>query len=194
MRNIIFPLIIIVLITAAGCSVGTISNYAQKEINSPDNLIHNSGFELSDDGLDQPEGWVIMQDEEFYLCTQDEMNSGYTCLKIEESTSKTSIISEAFPIDPAGVYLSRCFIRTEQSDHAPVELHLITFDDEGNKLNVYTETLNPSCKWEEIRLTSGFFPQKATKARIAIVVPESGSLLVDDVESYKMHRFAFSQK
>lgn len=197
MKSSIFILIIVslTLMVFNGCSVGTISNFTNKEINSNNNLIINSSFELNEDESENPDNWLIMQGIDTCNWTTEDQNSGVSCLKIEKSDVKTKIISESFPVDPAGVYFSRCFVRSEINTEEPIELILVTFDSNGNKLNVYREEMIPDADWNELKLTSGYFHQNSKNARLTIVVPESlNKICIDDVESYKVHRFAFSRK
>lgn len=196
MKKFLLLVFFIAVIAFSGCSMGTICDYSNKEINSESNLIENSSFEVKGDIDDFPLNWALLQDSDNILLHSDDQNSGQTSLLIKENEDLTCITSESFPIDPTGVYLSRCFVKSIAKLDNPVELVLVTFDENGNKVSSSRQKLIPNQDWKELKFTTGFFDPKSKFARLTVVIPEliNNSILIDDVESYKLHRFAFSQK
>jgi len=181
-----------------GCAFGSILNISSNDIDNEINIIPNSSFERSHNEIqNHPERWFVLSDQkELIRLDSEESRSGCSSVLIDNPQNRITLVSDAFELDPTCVYYSRCFVKSEELTAKPLKLYLFAFNENGERVNTFGKEVYSDLDWAKIDFTSGFFKSNAKVGRIAITIPDEqeNSFWVDDAESYKMHRFAFSQE
>ena len=193
MKSLIGTLVTIALLS--GCAFSTISRFSAEDAEGKENIVSNSSFDMVDEGSNMPQGWVVLNEQENNIIWDDESHDDEgKCLKVENTNDTANLVSDGFNIDPQSVYYSRCYIKSNKISKDPVIMHFIAFDRNGKKVNDYKKEVAVEEDWTLVELTTGFFDNSATLARIAVSIPEGSddtSYWVDDIESYNVHKFAY---
>lgn len=185
-------LIIAVTLVITGCFFGSIIDFSEQDIGRKENEIFNSGFEEGEFDTDPiPLGWTVLNDLKNTVSADTVVfNSGQRSLKISHPHKKINLISESFPIDPEGVYFSRCFLKTNYQSNQAVEILFVAFDSKGKQVNKYKTKIYPQENWTKAVMTASFFKPNAHFGRIIISFPNRPDKVfwLDDVESYNVYR------
>ncbi len=185
---------VIAVILLSSCS--TISRFPGKNLNGEKNIINNPSFEIASLGSDSfPASWTSLDGQEDNIYTVDKSRDNIgKCLKIEKCNGYARLISDSFEIDAQAVYFTRCYVKSTNYNREPVILHFFAFDADGNKVNDFKTEIIIKENWTPIELTTGFFANSASVARLGISIPECSqntAYWVDDVGSYNIHKFAY---
>ena len=185
-------IIVALSIIISGCVFGSISNFSEKDIKDAENVVFNSSFELGNtDETKVPEGWMVLDElENTVSWDKNTAFGGEKCLKISHAKTKVSIISDAFPIDPASVYFTKCMMKSNYKSNHAVTFRFLAFDSKGKQVNKFSEKYYPETDWATMGLTTGFFKTSARFGRIVISFPSKSDKVfwVDDLESYSVYR------
>ena len=182
----------LILIAFSGCFFGSLSQFSDEEIAGKENLIPNSGFEEGTYNYDiLPEHWLIVNKPHFEIFW-DRTNgfAGEKSLKIQSPSEEINLFSDAFNIDPGAIYYSRCFVKSNRQNAAPVTLYFLAFNLEGKKVNRFSSKIIPKQEWTEINLSSGFLKGDALFGRVVISFPKSKDVTywIDNVETYEVYK------
>lgn len=189
MRLILINFILLILLSS--CYFGSISDFSEADIHDNKNEVFNSGFELGEYSSDTyPEDWISLDANENNIFWDNSIShSGEKSLKID-TNKKVNIVSEAFNIDPLGVYYSRSFIKSKDNLAQSVTISFIAFNKNGVKVDKFSNTILVSDEWSIINLTTGFYHADAVFGRIVLTVKtkKDHPIWLDDVVSYKVYK------
>ncbi|MBN2461207.1 MAG: hypothetical protein JXB60_06330 [Candidatus Cloacimonetes bacterium] len=181
-----------------GCAFGSVFNISSNSVDEEDNIISNSSFENIDfEAQKLPASWYILSErDDLIILDSSVCHTGNSSIMVKSPETEITLVSAAFEIDPTCIYYSRCFVRSDDRSTQPLTLYLFAFDIAGNPVNTFSRKIFPTENWAKLDFTSAFFKSSAKVGRIAINIPEKEnvSFWIDDAESYRMHRFAFSQE
>jgi hypothetical protein len=184
--------ILAVALITAGCFFGSIIDFSEQDIKGKENEVFNSSFEEGEFEVDRiPLGWNVLNDLKNTISSDTEVfNSGKRSFKISHPKKRITLISESFPIDPEGVYYSRCSLKTNYKSNHAVEILFVAFDAKGKQVNKYKAKGYPDENWSKVMMTTGFFKSNARFGRIIISFPNRQDKIfwLDDVESYMMYQ------
>ncbi|MDO9578901.1 MAG: hypothetical protein Q7J16_13540 [Candidatus Cloacimonadales bacterium] len=184
-------LIIAVTLVVTGCFFGSIIDFSEQDIKGKENVIFNSSFEEGEFAADPiPLGWIILNDMQSCVSSDlENFNSVQRSLLISHPHKKINLVSESFPLDPDGIYFSRCFLKTNYQSNQAVEILFVAFDSKGKQVNKYKTKAYPQENWTKVVMTASFFKPNARFGRIIISFPARPDKVfwLDDVESYNMY-------
>ncbi len=187
-----FNFLLVFTLIFSSCFFGSITDFSDKDIVGKQNSVINSGFEDGDYQYNHmPENWKVLDEpNENVFWDNTNFFNGEKSLKIEHPSSKISIISEAFEIDPEAVYYSRCFIKTNYQSNHSITFRFLAFNAKGKRVDKFSVKNYPKTDWTQVELTSGFFNRNAKFGRIIISFPKRPDKIfwIDDVESYNVYK------
>jgi len=182
--------ILLLMLVISGCS--TIPNISESDLKGQDNLILNSGFELGQYNPDNlPLGWFTVANNENIVWDDQIHLTGEKSIKVRGNTESTEIISESFPINPSNIYYLHCNVKALRSVSSVISLAFVVFNNNGRKVDEYSETFYLQDSWTKMSFRTGFLSSKARYARVIVILPdEKGSdFWIDDVECFVAHTF-----
>ncbi|MCK4957232.1 MAG: hypothetical protein KAS49_06310 [Candidatus Cloacimonetes bacterium] len=185
-----FSFLLLVAFMLSSCFLGSISDFSEKDIRDNENEIYNCSFEQGEYGINNfPDGWFSLDSKEGEIVWENTVSQdGNKSIKIN-GKHDASIISEAFNINPAGVYYSRCFAKTKDNLALPVRISFIAFNKNGKKVGKFSRTTVVSDKWIPVNITTGFFNGSAVFGRLVITVKAQKDYPVwlDNVGNFKVY-------
>jgi hypothetical protein len=182
-----------ILLGLAACGVGFVMNFTESELKESDNLILNYGFEKGDYEYNNlPEDWIVLEQSDKNVFWDDNVSlNGSKSLKFENSSSKLTLISDAFPLNPETVYYATCYLKSQMLSSKNVVLYFHAFDENGKKVNQFSRKLSPDTNWRRLALSIGFLKSSAKFGRITIMFPNDTNNIywIDDVKCFAVHSF-----
>jgi hypothetical protein len=173
-----------------GCYLGSISDFSESDIAGKVNLLHNPGFELGEYAAENfPQNWVSLDFQPNEIIWDNEFaQQAERSLRIEAGR-KISLVSEAFSIDPIGVYYARIYAKTANKLSQNVRIKFVTFNKNGKQLDKFSESMMVSDEWIPVNITTGFFKSGAVFGRIIITVDSRAGdpLWLDNAGCYKVY-------
>lgn len=182
-----------ILLLLLSCGVGFVMNFTDSELKESDNLIFNYGFEKGDYGYTNlPDDWIVLeQSEKVVFWDNNVALNGTKSLKFEKSSSKLTLISDAFPLNPETVYYATCYLKSQNLTTKNVVLYFHAFDENGKKVNHFNRKLSPDTNWRRLAMSIGFLKSSAKFGRITIMFPNdaNNTYWIDDVKCFAVHSF-----
>jgi len=192
--KLFYRLFIFLFLILGGCYSGSTLHYMDTgEVKAP-NLVANPSFEHGNQLISSaPANWYVITSSK-ELITPMELDSTVTLagkysLKIPKCDQNMYLVSDAFRINPKGVFFVRCFLKSATAMKKPVKIHFWTYDSAGNKKNSFQKSLKLKPEWNQVSITAGFLKKNTAFGRIAIFIPKDtgNQIWLDDTGCYMVH-------
>ncbi|MFO7896942.1 MAG: hypothetical protein R6U84_08420 [Candidatus Cloacimonadales bacterium] len=188
--NLCSLLLLFSALLIGGCYLGSITDFSESDIAGKPNLMYNPDFELGEyEAAGFPQHWVSLDSQPGDIVWDNAVaQQGEKSLRIE-AERKINLVSEAFSLDPIGVYYARIYAKSQHKLAQNVRIKFITFDRNGKQLDKFSKTIMVSNEWIPVNITTGFFKSGAVYGRIIISVDSRAgdSIWLDNAGCYKVY-------